>query len=95
MTHLEKHRRCPSCGSDRLYPSRRGGSGEKALAGLGGEILRCHGCRARACWFGLTCFRLGENAREGSLTSGLAVAAGCLLGVALVCWVVARVVQLN
>jgi hypothetical protein len=91
----EKHRRCPRCGSDRLFPSRCRGSGEKVLAYVGGDLCRCHSCRARLCWFGLTSIRLGDNAKEASLSSGVAVVAGSLLCIALLGWVILRITQPN
>ena len=91
----QKHRRCPCCGSDRLMPSHQSGSGEKMLAVLGGDVSRCHSCRARLCWFGLTSIRLGENAKEGSLASGVAVVGGFLVCIALLGWVIVRLTQIN
>ena len=90
-----KQRFCPRCGSVRLYPSHRRGAGEKMLAAMGAAIRRCHSCRARTCWFGLTAIRLGDNAKEGSLSSGVAVVAGCVVCIALVWWMITRFTQLN
>lgn len=92
---VNQQRRCPRCGSTRLYPSHRRGSGEKLLAAIGGGLKRCHSCRARTCWFGLMSIRLGENAKEGSLSSGVAVVAGCMVCIALLLWVITRLNQTN
>jgi hypothetical protein len=93
--HVHKQRRCPRCNSSRMYPSQRRGPGEKLLAGIGGELRRCHSCRARLCWFGFTSIRLGENAKEGSLSSGVAVLVGCVLCIALLWWMIARITLSN
>ncbi len=90
-----KQPRCPRCGSERLYPSHQRGTGEKMLAAIGGALRRCHACRARSCWFGLAAIRLGDNAKEGSLFSGVAVVAGCVVCVALLWWVIQRLTQPN
>jgi hypothetical protein len=93
--HVDKpavrQRRCPRCDSLRLYPSHCRGTGEKWLEVIGGELRRCHSCRARLCWFGFRSVRLGDNAKEGSLSSGLAVVVGCLVYVVLLWWMIARV----
>jgi hypothetical protein len=88
-------RRCPRCGSDRLYPSHRRGAGEKILAAVGGAIRRCYACRARACWFGIASVRLGDNAQEASIYSGMAVIGGCVVCLALLLWVITRLTQMN
>jgi len=91
----DKQRFCPRCGSERLYPSHRRGAGEKMLAALGAAIRRCHSCRARTCWIGLMPIRLGDNAKESSLSSGVAVVAGCMLCIALLWWMITRLTRLN
>jgi|HubBroStandDraft_5_1064220.scaffolds.fasta_scaffold410311_2 hypothetical protein len=93
--HVGKQRRCPRCGSLRLYPSQGRGAGEKLLAAIGGELRRCHSCRARVCWFGLASIQLGENAKEGSLSSGVIVLVGCMVCIALLWWMIARITQAN
>jgi hypothetical protein len=92
---VNKQRRCPRCGSDRLYPSHRRGAGEKMLAAIGGAIRRCHACRARTCWFGLGSVRLGDNAKEASISSGMAIVAGCGVCIGLLWWVIMRLTQMN
>jgi hypothetical protein len=92
---VDKQRRCPRCNSNRLYPSHRRAPGERLLAAIGGELRRCHSCRARLCWFGFTSIRLGENAKEGSLSSGVAIVLGCAACIALLWWMITRLTQLN
>jgi hypothetical protein len=88
--HAARLRRCPRCESLRLYPSHCRSTGEKWLEVIGGELHRCHSCRARLCWFGFRSVRLGDNAKEGSLSSGVTVVLGCLVYVVLLWWVIAR-----
>lgn len=90
MKNLEKLRRCPVCGSGRLYPSRRRGVSEFMLELIGADIQRCHACRARMFWFGLTAIRLGEDARDGFLASGAVICLGSLLCIAVMLWMLRR-----
>jgi len=76
-------------------PSRQRGSCERALALFGGQIRRCHACRARLCWFGLASIRLGENVKDGSLAPGVLLAGGLLLCAAAVFWMIARLGAIN
>jgi hypothetical protein len=47
-----KHaRQCPHCGSLRVHPSHRRGVFDRLFAAMGGDIRRCHDCRARQAWF--------------------------------------------
>ena len=89
----ENHRRCPRCGSDRLHQSHRRGPLERALAFIGGDIRRCHGCRARYSWFGLTALRLGDNAIDRGLSAGFVVGAGFLLCIAFLWWMITRLTE--
>lgn len=90
MKQWEKLRRCPVCGSDRLNPSRRRGVSEWVFSHAGGAIQRCHACRARLCWFGLTSIRLGEDARDGILASGAIICGASLLCIVALWWMIAR-----
>jgi len=86
----ERQRRCPRCGSDRLQQSHRRSLFERVLSLVGGDIRRCHSCRARHSWFGLTALRLGDSATDRSLSGGFVVGAGFLLCIAFLYWMITR-----
>lgn len=89
-------RHCPKCGSVRVHRSRRRGLFEALLDSLGADIQRCHDCRTRHAWFGVTPLRLGGTAGEGSsLTSLLLFAAGSIACVLLVWWMISRYTDLS
>ena len=89
-------RHCPKCGSVRVHRSRRRGVFEALLDSLGAEIQRCHDCRARRAWFGVTPLRLsGTSGESSSLTSLLLFAAGSLACVVLVWWMISRYTDLS
>jgi predicted RNA-binding Zn-ribbon protein involved in translation (DUF1610 family) len=84
-------RHCPKCGSIRVRRSRRRGLVERLLNGLGGAICRCHDCRGRQAWFGLTPIRLGGTDPESSPWTGLVLfMIGLGGGVLLIYWFLAH-----
>lgn len=95
MKNSEKQRRCPRCGSDRLHQSHRRSLLERALAAVGGDIRRCHSCRARHSWFGLTAVRLGDSATDSGLTGGLVIGAGFLVCVVFLWWMITRLTEFS
>ena len=98
MTNASKPartRRCPRCGSDRLYQSHRRGLLEKTLAAFGAQVRRCHSCRARHSWFGLTAIRLGDSATDPGLHNGIAIGAGFVLCVAFLWWMITRLTEFS
>jgi predicted RNA-binding Zn-ribbon protein involved in translation (DUF1610 family) len=56
--HYVRH--CPKCGSMRVHRSRRRGPVERLLAAFGASICRCHDCRARQAWFGISPIPIGN-----------------------------------
>lgn len=89
----EKNRRCPRCGSDRLHQSHRRGLLERLLSAAGAEIRRCHSCRARHSWFGLTAIRLGDSATDRGLSGGVVIGGGFVLCIAFLWWMITRLTE--
>ncbi len=90
MHNSDKQRRCPHCGSDRLHQSHRRGGIERVLTVLGGKIRRCHSCRARHSWFGLTAIRLGDSATDRGVSGTLILGGGFVACIALVWFMITR-----
>jgi predicted RNA-binding Zn-ribbon protein involved in translation (DUF1610 family) len=51
---------CPSCGSKRIYRSRRRHLAERTLAMLGSDMRRCHECNTRYARFGRSLVQTGD-----------------------------------
>jgi hypothetical protein len=83
-------RHCPKCGSVRVHRSRRRGPVESLIAGMGGEICRCHDCCSRKAWFGDSPIPLGNRDPEAPLWGGVVMIGSGGALVALILWMVAR-----
>jgi len=55
---------------------------------LGAEVCRCHDCRARQAWFGLSLIPLGNRDPDAPSWSGVAAISSGVIGLALICWIV-------
>lgn len=89
----EKH--CPKCRSTRVHRSHRRSAYERMLCAIGGEIRRCHDCRARQAWFHSSGFLMPTAGVTGGRIGTLAL----LLSTFLVCflfiwWMIARFTEL-
>ena len=80
-------RHCPKCGSIRVHRSRKRGLLDRGLIGLGGEVCRCHDCRSRHAWFGISPVPIGNRDPDGPAWSGFALGSGAA-GLILICWLV-------
>ena len=84
-------RHCPRCGSVRVHHSRRRGPIERLLSWFGGEICRCHDCRARQAWFGVSPFPIGNRDPAASPWANILVyVSGVGACVVLAWWVITR-----
>ncbi len=89
-------RHCPKCGSVRVHRSRRKGMLDAGLDALGADILRCHDCRARQAWFGLTPLRLRGAQGDGPALTGIILfATGSVACVLLIWWMISRFTDLS
>lgn len=85
------HRRCPQCGSLRVYRSHRRGGCERVLRWMGLKIRRCHACGLRFTRYGGSVILIADVERTLRGLVQLAVAlAGTLLVVAAMLWLTAR-----
>jgi hypothetical protein len=53
-------RQCPTCLSQRLYPSRARNAFETMLVKMGGNLCRCYVCYRRQVWFGMSGMTLSD-----------------------------------
>jgi hypothetical protein len=83
-------RHCPKCASSRLHRSHCRGLIERTLRVLGGEILRCHDCRARRSWFGSSSIPLSGSDVPGRRVGIIVLSSGFLMCVSVVWWIVTR-----
>jgi predicted RNA-binding Zn-ribbon protein involved in translation (DUF1610 family) len=84
-------RHCPKCGSVRVRQSRRRGPIEGLLSWFGGEICRCHDCRARQAWFGITPIPIGNRDPQANPWTNIIVfVSGLVACVVLAWWVITR-----
>jgi predicted RNA-binding Zn-ribbon protein involved in translation (DUF1610 family) len=84
-------RHCPKCGSVRVHRSRRRGPVERLLTWFGANICRCHDCRARQAWFGLSPVPVGNADPEAPSWIGLAMlCSACLGATGILVWVLRR-----
>ena len=89
-------RHCPKCGSIRVHRSRRRGPIERLLSALGGDICRCHDCRARQAWFGVSPFPIGNTDPAASPWTSIAVfLSGFTVCLVLLWWMVTRFTELS
>lgn len=89
-------RHCPKCGSIRVHRSRRRGPLDQVLFALGGVICRCHDCRARQAWFGVSPISIGTTDPEASAWAGVIVLGISLTACAgLMCWIVGRFTEIS
>ncbi|MEQ1884625.1 MAG: hypothetical protein ABL967_06145 [Bryobacteraceae bacterium] len=92
--HYVKH--CPKCGSVRVHRSRRRGPMERLLSALGASICRCHDCRARQAWFGITPLPIGNTDPEvAPWLSAAFFASGIGMSLLLLWLFVTRIAQPN
>ena len=85
-----RSRHCPKCASERIHRSRRRGLLEHLLSLAGGEIRRCHDCRARRCWFGSARLTLPESDTPGRGAGIVVLCSGFIFCLALVWWMITR-----
>jgi hypothetical protein len=97
MTVVENGtRHCPKCGSVRVRQSRRRGPIERLLSWLGGEIRRCHDCRARRAWFGISPIPIGNvDPQTSPWTNIFVCVSGFVACVVLAWWVITRFTELS
>jgi len=89
-------RHCPKCGSVRVHHSRRRGPIERLLSWFGGEICRCHDCRARQAWFGISPIPIGNtDPAANPWTNIIVFVAGCVACVVLAWWLITRFTELS
>ena len=89
-------RHCPKCGSVRVHRSRRRGMLDASLNAMGADILRCHDCRARQAWFGVTPLRLRGTQGDGPALTGVVLfATGSVVCVLLIWWMISRYTDLS
>jgi predicted RNA-binding Zn-ribbon protein involved in translation (DUF1610 family) len=89
-------RHCPKCGSVRVHHSRRRGPIERLLSWFGGEICRCHDCRARQAWFGISPIPIGNtDPAANPWTTILVFVSGFVACVVLAWWVITRFTELS
>jgi hypothetical protein len=61
------------------------------LSRAGGEIRRCHDCRARRCWFGTAAVPLAKDgAPEGTWAGSFVLCTGFVVCLVLVWWTITR-----
>jgi len=85
---------CPRCKSGRVHRSHRKTTLDRILSAIGGEIRRCHDCRARQAWFGGCGFLLPMEGIHGGLESALLLGAAFLGSFFFIWWVISRFTEL-
>jgi hypothetical protein len=65
------------------------------MCAIGGEIRRCHDCRARQAWFGSSCFLLPtKGVTRGRLTSAALLGSTFLVCFVFIWWMISRFTEL-
>jgi hypothetical protein len=65
------------------------------LCAIGGEVRRCHDCRARQIWFGSAAVRLpGDDAAAGRLTSVAVGGSAFVVCFLFIWWMISRFTEL-
>jgi hypothetical protein len=92
--HIVRH--CPKCGSIRVHGSRRRGPVDQILHAIGGIICRCHDCRARQAWFGISPISIGNTDPDSPPWAGIvAVGLGLTVCGVLMWWIVGRFTEIS
>src|SRR5487761_2172943 len=87
-------KQCPRCKSGRLHRSHRKTALDRILCAMGGEIRRCHDCRARQVWFGGVVLLLPTEGMHGGLASALLLGAAFLGSFLFIWWMISRFTEL-
>jgi hypothetical protein len=86
---------CPNCRSSRVHRSHRRKGFDRMLCAIGGQIQRCHDCRARQAWFGSAGFLLPTTGVTGGrLTSLVLLGSTSLVFFLFIWWMISRFTEL-